>query len=208
MPIKDELSTLEAELDSCELLRSHALQQIQDASIRGLVYEAIILRASRAHENFIENVFLSYLTGERTSEGDPVHSYAIPVDRDHARKLVSSSASARFIDWSEGGEVRKRCDVFFEKDNPIHRASSMHTSPLAWMKKVRNQAAHDSVESRMAYSKVLTSVLLSLPNPLPSAGEFLQLTPRSGPIKNREILAYFLECLRSFSKVAAGTPTT
>ncbi|MDJ0314498.1 hypothetical protein [Arthrobacter sp. H35-D1] len=207
MPIQDELDELEAELDGCEALRLHALGQMQEAAIRGLVYESIILRASRAHENFIEQVFLSYLTGDRTTEGNLVPAFASPRDRSHARRLLSSSASSRFLDWSESSDVRARCDVFFEPDSPIYNAVLLKSSDLAWMKKIRNQAAHDSVESRLAFTKVLEVVLLTLPQPLPTAGEFLQRTPRNGPIKNREVLAYFLDSLRTFAQIAAGKPT-
>lgn len=54
MPIQDELDELEKELDQCEALRLHAQAHMTDAPTRGLVYESIVLRASRAHENFID----------------------------------------------------------------------------------------------------------------------------------------------------------
>lgn len=207
MPIQDELDELEKELDQCEALRLHAQAHMTDAPTRGLVYESIVLRASRAHENFIERTFLSYLIGEPTTEGILVSAFVSPKDRSHARKLVSSSASARFLDWSEGKEVRARCEVFFEPDSPIYTATLLKSSQLSWIKTIRNQAAHDSVESRLAFMKVVEHVLLVSPLPPPSAGEFLQMTPRTGAIKDREVLAYFLESLRQFAQIAAGKPT-
>lgn len=208
MSVQDELDELERELDQCEALRLHAQTHMPEASTRGLVYESIILRASRAHENFIERTFLSYLIGEPTTEGVVVSSFASPKDRNHARRLVSSSASSRFLDWSEASDVRTRCDVFFEPDSPIYSASLLKSSELSWIKKIRNQAAHDSVESRLAFTKVVEVVLLVTPLPPPSAGDFLQLTPQSGPIKQREVLAYLLDSLRQFARIAAGKPTS
>ena len=205
MSIQHGLTDLEAELDRCEVLRLHALTDIVDSSTRELVYESVILRASRAHENFLECTFLSYLVGEPTVEGVSISVFANPRDRNHARRIISSSAGARFLDWSEASEVRKRCEVFFESDSPIYKATMAKSSELAWLKKIRNQAAHDSVESRIAFNKALESVLLISPIPPPSAGEFLQMRPPSGPIRNREILAFLLDALRQFARTAAGT---
>lgn len=204
MPIQEVLGELENELDRCETLRLHAQENIADEQTRILVYESIIIRAARAHENFVERTFLSYLTGELTTEGNTVSSFASPKDDKHARKLVSSSAGSRFLDWSDVAVVRRRCDVFFEADSPIYNATIVKSSELKWLKTVRNQAAHDSVESRVAFSGVLGTVLLVPPVDPPSVGEFLQMTPRTGPIKLREVLSYFLESLREFAQIASG----
>lgn len=97
--------------------------------------------------------------------------------------------------------------IFFEPDSPIDTATLLKSSQLSWIKTIRNHAAHDSVESRLAFMKVVEHVLLVSPLPPPSAGEFLQMTPRTGAIKDREVLAYFLESLRQFAQIAAGKPT-
>jgi hypothetical protein len=203
MTVQAHLDLLEQELDQCEALRAHTLASVSDSSMRSLIYESILIRAARSHENFIESVFISYLLGETTAGGDIVGRYATPSDRAHARKLLSVS-SARFIDWSEAETVRTRSAAFFEPDSPLYTAASAKSSELAWIKKVRNQAAHDSIESRLSYKSVVGHVLVVSPTLLPSAGEFLQSIPASGQIRNREILAFFIESLREFARTSAG----
>lgn len=204
MAVGDFLSDLELQLDECDALRLHALSDVSDPSTRALIYESVLLRAARSHENFVEGVFLSYLLGELTEAGDTVRAFAAPTDRDHARKLISVSAGSRFIDWSEAETVRARSSVFFEPDSPLYVAASTKSSELAWIKKVRNQAAHDSVESRLSYNTVVGHLLVVEPNPIPSAGDFLQMAPSSGPVKGREVLAFFLDALREFARTGAG----
>lgn len=204
MPVNDYLNELIAEIDGCESLRLHAVDHIVDSSTRSLIYESIILRAARAHENFIESLFISYLTGEETIEGNSIVTFVSPKDRQHARRLISSSIGSRFLDWSEASEVRNRCNIYFEEDSPLYTALSLTSSELSWIKKIRNQAAHDSVESRLAYKNVLQTILSVEPDPLPPAGDFLQMTPNTGRIKDREILAFFLDKLKDFAQTASG----
>ncbi|MGT2425601.1 hypothetical protein [Amnibacterium kyonggiense] len=186
------------------MLRLHALSDVADPGSRAIIYESVILRIARAHENFIEKTFLSYLVGDRTDTGGVVGTFVRPKDLKHARKLVSSSTGARFLDWSDVSEVRARCEVFFEEDSPLYEAAGVKSAELSWMKKIRNQAAHDSVESRLSYSKALETILLTVPAPVPSAGNLLQMTPRKGPMKNHEVLSFFIDSVRQFAHVAAG----
>lgn len=205
MPVGEHLDLLTSEIDACNALRLHALSGVMDAASRSLVYESILMRAFRCHENFLENVFLSYLLGESTESGDAVQTFVSPRDAVHARRMLSTSANARFLDWSEADTVRDRCSVFFESDSPIYVASIGLAAELSWLKKVRNHAAHNSIESGVQYSNVLRHVLLTAPTPTPPPGDFLQLTPRSGPMRNREVLAFFLAAIQEFANTASGS---
>lgn len=205
MSVGEHLELLNREIDACDELRLHALSGALDAGSRSLVYESIVMRAFRTHENFLEKVFLSYLVGESTESGGAVLTFVTPRDAAHARRMLSTSANARFLDWSEVEIVRDRCAVFFEPDSPIYVASVGKAAELSWLKKIRNHAAHNSLESGVQYSNVLRHVLLTEPSPLPPPGDFLQLTPRSGPMRNREILAFLLDAIREFAKTASGS---
>lgn len=198
-----EFKTFDAEIGACRALRQHALDNAPDNQTRQLIYESIVIRLARAQEQFIEQVFLSYMTGESTVDGDQVPCFVNPRDRDHARQLLTVTG-AKFLDWSTGAEIRKRCQTFFGPDTPIDTGSIGTADSMSWLKSIRNQAAHDSVESRLGFMKVLEHVLLVAPSPIPSAGEFLQMTPTSGPVPRREVLAFLIERSRSFALVAAG----
>lgn len=203
MLVSDHLGFLRAEMKSCEELRLHA-QQVVDSQARAMIYESVLLRAFRAHENYVERLFLSYLVGDITEDGKVVASFASPRDREHARKMVSSSASARFLDWSEPATIRERCGVFFEQDDPVYTAVGGKSTELTWMKKVRNHVAHNSVESATQFAGVLRAVLLTEPTPIPSPGDFLQNIPTKGPVRGREVLAFFLATVSECSEAAAG----
>jgi hypothetical protein len=203
LPVLAEFNTFDSEISSCKSLREHAIENISSASSRQLIYESIVIRLARAQEQFIEQIFLSYLTGEPTVDGDAVPSYVNPQDRNHARQLLTITG-AKFLDWSTGADIRKRCQVFFGPDSPIDAGSIGIADSMAWLKSIRNQAAHDSVESRLGFIKVVEHILLIAPNPMPSAGEFLQMTPTSGPVRRREVLAFLLDKSREFAMVAAG----
>lgn len=203
MSVFEHLEFLRAEMGSCEQLRQFA-QTVDDSQVREMLYESALLRAFRAHENYVERIFLSYLVGDTAEDGRLVASYASPRDREHARKMVSSSAAARFLDWSDPGTIRDRCDVFFERDDPVHMAIAGKSSELVWMKKVRNHIAHNSVESTTQFVSVLRTILLIEPTPIPTPGSFLQLIPRRGPVRGREVLAFFLGTIGECSEAAAG----
>lgn len=202
MPVSDHLDFLRAEMKSCEELRLHA-HQVGDSQARAMIYESVLLRAFRAHENYVERMFLSYLVGDITEDGRVVASFASPRDREHARKMVSSSAAARFLDWSEPATIRERCGVFFEQDDPVYTAVGGKSTELTWMKKVRNHVAHNSVESATQFARVLRVVLLTVPTPTPSPGDFLQNIPTKGPVRGREVLAFFLATVSECSEAAA-----
>jgi hypothetical protein len=201
MSVSDHLEFLRSEIRSCDEVRLLA-QGMRDSQARTIVYESVLLRAFRAYENYVERVFLSYLIGETREDGLEVPRFVSPRDWDHARKIVSPSG--RFLDWSEPSVIRERCDVFFERDDPVYIAVGGKTTELNWMRKVRNHVAHNSVESATQFAGVLRAVLLTEPTPIPSPGDFLQVVPARGPMRGREVLACFLAMVTECSETAAG----
>lgn len=207
MPVADHLAFLRAEIGSCNDLVREA-QRLQEARAREMIYEGVLLRAFRIHENFTERVFLSYLVGDLRDDGATVGRFVTPRDLEHARKILSPSASARFLDWSEPSSVVERCKVFLEVDSPVYAAVTGKTTELKWMKNIRNHIAHNSVESSNQYEKVLNDILLTLPRNRPSPGELLQEIPTKGPVRKREILSFFLSTVLECGEAAAGIAKT
>ena len=205
MLITKDFNTLQADIEACRHLRLHAVVSSEiDSDTKALIYESILLRGFRSYENAIEALFLDYLTGETKPDGTPVLTFVSPKDLAHARKLIHSSRNARHLDWASVETVRARCQVFLEQDDPIYTAIVDRTNELTWMRKVRNHIAHNSVESALQYESVLTNILLTKPEPFLRAGSFLQMIPTSGPIKGREVLAYFLDTVESVARTAAA----
>lgn len=205
VPSAEHVRFLVDEIASCEQLRLHALELEEGSS--AIIYEALLLRAFRVYENFVERLFFSVLSGEPLVNGATIDSCVSPRDESHARKLVGSAAATRFLDWSEPKTVRERCDIFLEAENSLGLAIGGKTTEITWMRKVRNHVAHNSVESASQFSGVLQTVLLTIPESLPSPGIFLRQIPKKGPVKDREVLAFFLDAVLECAKVAAGQDT-
>lgn len=160
---------------------------------RHLLYEAIFLRLFRAYENLLESSFISYMTGEPTTAGMPVQSHVAPIDRAHARAIVTSSQP--FLDWTSPQTVIRRAEVYIIGGEPIRSAIAASQSHLIQAKKIRNHIAHNSTESAKDFNAVVLHFLQTSPLTQISAGEFLAGTPTSGPSRRKEILSFFLEKL-------------
>lgn len=203
MDAAESYSSFIDELKICRNLREHGQQSNLDITALGVLYESALWRAFRAYENHIERTFISYLIGEPGGDGSTVGCYASPNDHGHARKLLAVSTSSRFVDWSEPNVIIDRCGAFFHADDPIYSAVTGSRQVLVWAKKIRNQIAHNSAESQLQYRGVLESILLTFPSPEPKVGELLQIIPSKGPVKGREVLAFFLDSISACGAAAA-----
>lgn len=200
MPITDEFNDFMLAVSAATTLRQKANTAATGMldSERHLLYEAIFLRLYRAYENLLENVFISYLTGEQTIGGVQVGSHVNPISRDHARALVASSQP--FLDWTSPPVVIKRAETYIIGGEPIRTAITSSQSHLQQAKKIRNHIAHNSTESAKEFNTIVIHFLLTAPLAAISAGEFLAITPPSGPCARREILSFFLEKLESTAR--------
>lgn len=171
----------------------------EDARI--LLYEAIFLRIFRAYENFLEEAFLCYLTGENDMSGNTVVSYVRPVDKSHARKIVASSQP--FLDWTSPSIVMNRSEVYINGGDPVRTAVASSLNHLQQAKKIRNHIAHNSKESGEEYRKVVQAILLTTPLELPSVGQFLMEIPSAGPARRVEVLEYYMRNLVSTVRAVA-----
>lgn len=167
-------------------------------SERHLLYEAIFLRLYRAYENLLENVFLAYISGETTTSGAAVTAFVSPIDKEHARAIITSSQP--FLDWTSPTVVIKRAETYIQTGEPVRSAVAASQNHLQQAKKIRNHIAHNSSESEREFAKVVQNILLTPPLSAISAGELLTLTPPSGPCARKEVLTYFLEKLEDTSR--------
>ncbi|CAM4122829.1 hypothetical protein [Bordetella muralis] len=197
MPVGDHYAEFSNTLAVSKRLRDKANNPgsgIEDSE-RFLLYEAIFLRVFRAYENFLEEVFLSYLTGEVDMSGNAIACFVAPRDRGHAREMVVSSQ--QFLDWTSPSVVMERSGIYINGGEPVRTAIAASQQYLLQAKKIRNHIAHNSKESEREFSKVVLQFLLTPPIQPPSVGEFLIKIPNAGPAKRKEILAYFMESLES-----------
>lgn len=197
MPVIDYFREFKGALDQASTLRqkANALPAGLTPEERFLLYEAIFLRIYRAYENLLENIFLSYISGECTQSGKFLTTFLQPKDREHARAMITSSQP--FLDWTSPSTVVKRAETYIDGENPIKIAISSSLTHLQSAKKIRNHIAHNSTESLVEFNKVVKDFLLTLPMTQLSSGEFLSRIPTKGPSKDKEILSYYMGKLES-----------
>lgn len=200
MPVANDLNDFMVAVNVATTLRQKANSAVTGMleSERHLLYEAIFLRLFRAYENLLENVFLSYIVGEPTVAGVQVRSYLSASDKVHARAMVTSSQP--FLDWTSPQVVVKRAETYIIGGEPIRTAITTSQSHLQQAKKIRNHIAHNSTESTKEFNGIVLHFLLTAPLAPISAGDFLALTPISGPSRGKEILSFFLEKLENTAR--------
>lgn len=189
-------------LTECKTLHYYAIDHISNADVKNLTLESAHSRAFRAYENFVENAFLAFMTGEPTASGVSVERYVSPPSPQHARRMLQGKA--RFLDWADPSTVIDRGADFLHAEGPLPQAVTQAWNTINYMRKIRNHIAHNSVESAAQYSKVVSTLLLVDPPELPRPGELLQTRPRRGPYKGREILLGFFSELELFVSSATG----
>lgn len=204
MPVINDLNEFKAAINQAASLRTKVNQAAANMTPdeRNLLYEAIFLRIYRAYENLVENIFISYLSGEKTNGGTQITTYLRPKDRVHARAMITSSQP--FLDWTTPRTVIQRAETYIEGDNPIKIAISSSLTHLVSAKKIRNHIAHNSPESMAEFNKVVLDFLQTFPLTQPSSGEFLSKIPTKGPSKNKEILSFYMEHLESTATALVG----
>lgn len=159
-----------------------------------LLTEGLFFAAYRAYENYMENVFILCVLGEPTSSGFTANSYLKAKDANHVRDLLKSGQ--QFLDWTSPNAVILRAETYLEDGKPFKDIMPAHLSDLKNLKTLRNHIAHNSLESRKGYSKLVSAFNNGiLPLELPTPGSLL--LQQSSPSKPSYYLIDFLSILRT-----------
>lgn len=67
--------------------------------MRDMLIEQIILKLFSEWERFLENTFIYYMLGEKSSKGVAPVRYAMPLGFDHAYRLIQNVN--QYPDWSD-----------------------------------------------------------------------------------------------------------
>ena len=117
------------------------LKRIQD-----LVIKQAFLSVFTEWEHFLEDTTVAYSLGELSIKGFSPAKYILPLDEDHANRLIKGAAI--YPDWSNMDLVKKTEKTLFENGEPFVSALNGFSSKYTEMKKVRNVIVHNSVNSR------------------------------------------------------------
>ncbi len=141
-----------------------------------LLTEALFFNAFREYENFIRDVFLLYTQEKKRINGTKVNSYIKPKDFFHAEQMIQSSMP--FLDWNSPDILIERSELYLKDGYPIKSPYTIYRTKLSECKKLRNQIAHNSLQSLNGFKKLLRAYYGINPLTIPSVGEYLMLTSK------------------------------
>lgn len=166
---------------------------------KDLVAEAILFKSYRLFEWALENMFLAFCRNRKTLGGRRSRSYLRPGDQKHARKLVKSSQP--FLDWKPDA-VLDRADIYLESGYPAKDPIASNAVVLRDIVSLRNHIAHDSVEAKSKYEKVILKEFTTPPMYSPLPGQFLRTCTRQDRSIN-----YLEKYLKSIDQVISDIVT-
>jgi len=136
-----------------------------------LIVELSFLKIYLAWEQFLEETFLRYAMGGKTSTGYKVTSYINPRDKVHAQDLINEGKE--YSNWTPS-EVIKKASRFFKRE-PFRNALRPIITELDEMRTIRNKIVHGSSYSNEKFKTLVRSKISYAPRGI-TAGEFLLKT--------------------------------
>src|SRR5450830_27130 len=130
------------------------------AKVVGLAF----LSAVAAWEDFVEDVYLGYLSGYPSPNGHvPTLRCGSAKDKSHALLLVAGESNpreaARKLKWGSFKWVRSLSEVHFGKRNVFLGVSERDVAWLELAQIVRNRVAHNSEKAKLQYKMALNRLM-------------------------------------------------
>ncbi len=144
------------------------------------IVSSAFLKMFISWEEYLETVFIQYLLGKPSINGDHISRYAIPVDKDHAHKIVIGTQ--KYVDWANHEIIMRLSKLFFKDGGPIYTAIASIAGDLADLKVIRNAAAHISTTTQLKFDS-MASRKLSKPVSNIGIAEFITKISPEDPSK-------------------------
>ena len=125
-----------------------------------MLIEHSVLKLFAKWEYFLEKVFIAYMLGEKSAQGDAVGRFVFPNDENHAYRIVKSVN--RYPEWSNVDDVLTNAENFFENSGAFAILRTMKSS-LTELKKVRNGIAHISKSAKKDFDNLVLGKLGKVP---------------------------------------------
>ena len=163
-------------------------RELTKSQIEFLV-ESIFFASYKCYEGFLREIFLLYCMEKQSTVKPKVESYLKPKNFEHAELLIKSSMP--FLDWTNPEYVIERSEIYLQKNgHPFKLPYITNKQQLTDFKKIRNHIAHNSVESQIAFEKIVRNYFGVIPLKIPSPGQYLMLTSKRNAT-NYNLLDFF-----------------
>ncbi len=130
-------------------------------TMRNMMVEYVVMQLFSKWEKFLEEVFIEYMLGGCSLNGDIVNKYVNPIDRDHAYRMIQNVNL--YPDWSDIDKVLKNANDFFEACGPFEILKTLK-SEITSLKKIRNAIAHSSSRAKGEFEKLVQGKIGYLPD--------------------------------------------
>lgn len=166
--------------------------------MRDMLIEHIVVKLFSEWERFLENAFINYMLGEKNSNGVAPVRYAMPLDFDHAYRLIQNVN--QYPDWSDIEKVLTNANNFFEQGGAFSILLKTMKSDLNALKKLRNAIAHTSYRARKDFENLVQGKVGYLPEGITPARFLVDYkTPHT---KNGvTFLEYYIAYLKSVADI-------
>ena len=190
------LENFETECDYNLSLYASSLQLYIDHSdlfsemMRNMVVEYAILKLFGKWEKFLEDIFIEYMLGEHSRNGQMVNRYVNPINREHAYKMIQNVNL--YPDWSDVEKILTNARNFFENGGAFEILKTVKAE-LTSLKKVRNSIAHISIRAKKDFENLVQGKIGYLPDGITPAKfliEFRTGRERNAPTYCEHYIAY------------------
>ncbi len=131
-------------------------------------------------EEFLESVFIKFLTGTPATTGSVILGYVSPIDEKHAQKIVIGNQ--KYVDWANHVIVMRLANLFFENGGPIASSIARIAQDMSDLRTIRNAVAHISTTTQRGIDAVASR---KLERPISNIGvaEFITSISPEDPTK-------------------------
>ena len=134
--------------------------------LRNIIVEHGLLQTFGKWERFLESIFIEYMMGRKSKNGNTVNRYVVPVDEQHAYRMIQNVTT--YPDWTDIAKITTNAENFFENGGPFLLLTTMK-SELNAIKKLRNFIAHHSEKSRKDFEDLVRGKIGYLPDDITPA---------------------------------------
>ena len=177
--------------DMCRFTQESFNESAYQPNVAAKVVGLAFLSAVAAWEDFVEEIYLGYLSGYPAPSGYLPRLQAGPArNKTHALLLAAGDSNPREAErklrWGSFKWVRSLSEVHFHRDNVFLRVSEADVAWLELAQIVRNRVAHNSEKAKAQYKVALNKLMsqpldLALPKGF-AAGKFLSYTTANDPV--------------------------
>lgn len=166
-------------------------------SMKNMLTESVLLQLFGKWERFLENAFIEYMLGKKSTDGDEPVRYVFPTSAEHAYQLVQNVNA--YPDWADIEKVLTNATNFFENGGPFEILKTMQADIKA-IRTIRNAIAHTSKSATKKFENLVQGKVGFLPEGITPA-QFLSEYKIGKRKKDPTFCEYYIEYLKDVARI-------